>query len=147
MGHSLDLGETKHRTGRSCSSSMCHLFFTFKMLFLCLSMFLMAGVVTAKQEQRANLKFLVKSGCGVAEAWRRLRAVFGDSTMSQTQVRVWAKRFREGENNINDRPRPGRPKSKRTAANIRVIRDLVENDGRWSVRSLCNETGLTRHVV
>ncbi len=58
-------------------------------------------------EQQVNLKFLCKAGFKPIECWRRLRQVFQDDVMSQTQVRVWWKRFKAGEEQTANRPKSG----------------------------------------
>lgn len=58
-------------------------------------------------EQRSVLKFLCKSGDPPITCWRKLVNVFGADTMSKGRVRVWHRRFREGEENIKDKPKPG----------------------------------------
>ncbi len=100
-----------------------------------------------RHEQRVNLKFLCKAGFKPVECWRRLRQVFGDQTMSQTQVRVWWKRFQAWEEATRDRPKSGRPRSKRTCPNTQVIQDLISTDNRRSIRGLSMASGLTRGTV
>ena len=100
-----------------------------------------------RHEQRVNLKFLCKAGFKPIECWRHLRQVFQNDAMSQTQVRVWWKRFHSGEETTSDRPKSGRPRSKRTRLNTQVIRGLVGTDNRRSIRGLSNASGLSRGTV
>ncbi len=85
---------------------LCFLW-TFLVVFLHVEM----GDKQMKNEQRVALKFLVKSGKRPCDCLRALRPVFGDRTMSETQLRFWHKRFREGDAHCStaDKPRPGRP--------------------------------------
>ncbi len=64
-------------------------------------------IMEEQHEQRSMLKFLCESGDTPIQCWRKLREVFQDSTMSQGRVRVWHHRFRQGEENIRDKPKSG----------------------------------------
>ena len=46
--------------------------------------------------QRVVIKFLTNENIGPNEIWRRLRAKYGESTLSKTQVKFWHKEFRGG---------------------------------------------------
>ena len=43
------------------------------------------------------------------QTFKMLTVVFGESTMSRTQVQLWYSRFMEGREEVNDNARPGRP--------------------------------------
>ncbi len=74
-----------------------------------------------KEEQRIALKFLVSSGLTPIQCWCKLQDVFHEATMSKTQVRVWSRHFKEEkmEASVKDLPKSGRPRTVRTAANVR----------------------------
>ncbi len=93
-----------------------------------------------RAEQRITLKFLVKSGLSPIECWRKLKEVWKDATMCKTQVRSWHKRFKSGEEVVNDLPKSGRPRTKRTPENIAMVRDLLTDNPRQSLRDLCDQT-------
>ncbi len=44
-------------------------------------------VLDAKGEQRVTIKFLAQSGDTPIQVWRKLHAVWGDWTLSKTQMR------------------------------------------------------------
>ena len=96
-----------------------------------------------RHEQHVNLKFLSKAGFKPIECWRHLRQVFNDETMSQTQVRVWWKRFKGGQEETKDNPKSGRPRSSRTRTNAQRIQNLVSADNRRSIRGLSTASGLS----
>ena len=73
--------------------------------------------------------------------------MFQGKTMSQTQVRVWWRCFQAGEEVTRDRPKSGRPRSKRTRPNAQVIQNLVTTDNRRSIRGLSTASGLSRGTV
>ena len=46
-----------------------------------------------------------------AEAHRELQKVYGDAALSETTCRYWFRRFKDGDFDVDDRPREGRPKT------------------------------------
>ncbi len=50
-----------------------------------------------REDQRAALKFMVLSRKRPCVCLRELRSVFGDKTMSETQLWFWHKRFAQGD--------------------------------------------------
>ncbi len=95
------------------------------------------------------IKFLVRSGKKPAEIRRSLHQVWGDKTLSETQVRHWCCQFKDAplEKSTKDAPHTGRKQSKCVPANIQKIRDLISGDGRLSIADLCQETGLSYGTV
>ncbi len=128
------------------SSTFCKMF-GFVVIFPLFLMNANTPNVNARVEQRVTLKFLVKSGKSPIESWRDLQAVWGERTMSKTQVRMWHKRFKEGSDNTADAPRPGRPRTQRTDENIETIRGLIDHDPRQTIMQLSDCTGISTHVV
>ena len=45
------------------------------------------------------------------EAHRELQKVYGDAALSETTCRDWFSRFKDGDFDVDDRPREGRPKT------------------------------------
>ena len=45
-----------------------------------------------------------------AEAHRELQKVYGDAALSETTCRDWFRRFKDGDFDVDDRPREGRSK-------------------------------------
>ncbi len=94
-------------------------------------------------EQRAVLKFLVKTGLSPIECWRKLSEVHGINCMSKNCVRVWHKKFRNGWTDTKDQKRGGRRKSVRTPETIDVVRDAVGTQRRCTVRELASELSIS----
>ncbi len=69
---------------------------------------------------------MVAKGLKPIEIWRDLQSVFRDDTISQTQVRVWCRRFSGGDQTteVKDKPRSGRPN--RRSEHVEEIRELVQ---------------------
>ncbi len=97
----------------------------------------------ARLEQRSVLKFLSKSGHMPIECWRRLRDVFAEETMSKGQVRVWHKRFREGDENIKDKAKTGRPRSACTEMNCEAARTFIEDHRNSTLQDVAQELNVS----
>ena len=57
-----------------------------------------------------------------------LRTALRPNAPSDRTVARWAKRFREGREDVNDDPRSGRPVSELTDENIELVREVINND-------------------
>ncbi len=95
-------------------------------------------------EQRTVIKFLVKSGKSLMDCWRQLQGVFGDQTISAKTVRVWAKKFSNGHEDVKDKKRPGRTRSACTAENIQKVQDAILQDRRATLSDLSEMTDVKR---
>ena len=91
--------------------------------------------------QRVVIKFLTNENVGPNEIWRRLRAQYGESTLSKTQVKFWHKEFRGGRDDVQNTNHQRHPKTSITPENIAAIRDLIEGDRRLTVVEICQELG------
>ena len=98
-------------------------------------------------EQRINLKFLVKLGKKPSECLQLLREVYGDDAMSQARVYEWHKRFRDGRESVDDDQKTGRPSTARTDENVSRVRDLVHADRRLTIRMITAELGRAKESV
>ncbi len=75
---------------------------------------LLLGVMEKRVEQCTIIKFLVKSGHTLIQCWRQLRQAFQGDTVSKNCVRVWHKKFLQGEESTQDKKRSGWPRSAHT---------------------------------
>ena len=57
-----------------------------------------------------------------------LTVEFGESTMTRTQVQLWYNRFKEGQENVNENARPGRPSTLTTDENIEAVKEMILNN-------------------
>ncbi len=73
--------------------------------------------------------------------------MWNDKTMCKTQVHFWHKRFVNGQDEIVDGKRSGRPRSKLTPENIQKVSDLLQAEGKLSLREICKRTDLKMGVV
>ena len=90
-------------------------------------------------EQRANIKFCFKLGKKFAAIYELLKKVYGDDCMSRTQVYTQFTRFKNGRDDFNDDPRPGRPEASSRAELVEKVREIIAIDANFTVRMLAEE--------
>ncbi len=114
---------------------------------LCSLQFVFVFLLTmnAKLEQRANIKFLAKSGKSPTEVWRCLQGVYGGSTLSYPQVRMWHQRFKTGHNEVKDNPRSGRPATR--LQHVAAVRNSLQQDSRKTVKEVSEEISIPSSTV
>jgi hypothetical protein len=61
--------------------------------------------------------------------------VYGDNAIKKTAVCKWVTRFSEGRENVTYEERSVRPATKRTEENNTIVRQIVRENRRLSVRS------------
>ncbi|CAF1484669.1 unnamed protein product [Rotaria sordida] len=57
-----------------------------------------------------------------------LNSVYGDEAPGLSTIERWSKLFRDGREEVEDKPRPGRPISETTTENIEQVRLLIDDD-------------------
>ncbi|CAF1278719.1 unnamed protein product [Rotaria sp. Silwood1] len=62
-------------------------------------------------------------------------------------VKNWAKRFREGREDVSDDPRSGRPISILTVENIECVRQVIEDDPHSTYEDVIVKTDLSRGTI
>ncbi|XP_045118427.1 protein GVQW3-like [Portunus trituberculatus] len=98
-------------------------------------------------EQRYAIKFCVKLKKTKQEAYGLLKEAYGDERMSQASFYRWFNRFSEGNEQVEDEPRSGAPKSARKEENIEEVQRLVMQDRRISVRMISEAVGISTGTV
>ena len=73
--------------------------------------------------------------------------VYGDSAMKKTAVYKWVKRFSNGRESVTDEERSGRPATSRTEENITIVRQIVRENRRLTVRSVAAQVNIDRETV
>lgn len=82
---------------------------------------------------RANLLYEFKNQLKATEAARRIRSAFGEDAVSDNVAWFWFRRFKSGNESIEDEQRQGRPE---TCSNDEIKQYLGENP-----RATCPEIG------
>ncbi|XP_043524290.1 protein GVQW3-like [Frieseomelitta varia] len=92
--------------------------------------------MTERVEQRICIKFCQKLGHTCSETIRMIRKVYGDDSMSNTQIKEWYKRFKDGRVSVDSDYRSGRPSTSRTVENVERIQAAINKNCRLTVREL-----------
>ena len=79
-------------------------------------------------DQGINLTFLVKLEEMLMKSLQTLQEAYGDQAMSRARVFEWHRRFREGEEDVEDKPRSGR--SSKIDENVEEVRQAVRGGRR-----------------
>ena len=69
------------------------------------------------------------------------------SAPSYTIVTRWAKRFREGKQDVNDDPRSTSPVSEFTGENIELVRQFISNDPHSTYDEIIPDASLSHGTI
>ena len=98
-----------------------------------------------------NLRFYIqvrfKLGIALNEIFKELKAALPDNAPSLSTVTRWFKKYKQGSEDINDKPRQGRPITETTPVNIDKVRAVIENDPCCSYDEIEAETSLSRGTI
>lgn len=89
-----------------------------------------------KLQQRASIRFCVLLDKTPSQTLEMLQQAYKEQAMGKTQVFEWHKRFREGKNDLEDAPRPGRPSTSKTETNVNTIDAMLREDRRLSITKI-----------
>ena len=81
----------------------------------------MSDFVPNNRHLREVLIFFFHSKKTAAEAHRELQKVYRVTALSETTYRDWFRRFKDGDFDVDDRPRERRPKSFEDADVIYIL--------------------------
>jgi len=76
-----------------------------------------------------------------------IKKAFGDDSISETQIKFWYRRFKEGRESFESDPRSGRPSSSRTPENVERVRAAINKNRRLTVRELEEDLGIPKTSV
>ena len=91
-----------------------------------------------KFEYRSVLKFLVLKGESASNIYKYMVVVYGDRTPSCTTVFEWARRFKDGQLNIEDNPRGARPITTTNNETVKDVESLTIEDRRITIQQIAN---------
>ena len=92
-------------------------------------------------DQRNCIKFCVKNEINCARTFEMLTVVFGESTVSRSQVQLWYYRFKEGREDVNDAC-PSRPNTSITDENIEAGTKIILSNRRIIIRVVADDVGI-----
>ena len=81
------------------------------------------------------------------EILNELYGIYGPQTISMRTVFRRVKAFKAGKFSAEDDPRPGKPETSVTKANIAAVKIVVEQDARLSVKDIASCTGISESSV
>jgi transposase len=67
--------------------------------------------------------------------------------MGASSVRRWTKHLKDGNTDIADQPRCGRPRTAATEHNKQKVDELIRQDGRITVREIAARLGVGHHAI
>jgi transposase len=97
--------------------------------------------------RRAVINVLVIEGNSAGVIYERLPVVYGDAWMGASSVRRWVKHFKDGNTDIADHLRCGRPRTAATERNKQKVDELIRQDQRTTVREIAVQLGVGHHAV
>jgi len=100
-----------------------------------------------KFEQCCAIKFCVKLGESATVSYEKIQRGYGEYSLSRSQVFRWHMSFLEGQEQVEDEPRAGRPSTSKADGNVERVRSLVRSDRRWTLRIISSELNLNWFTV
>ena len=98
------------------------------------------------KEQRICIKFCFKLKKTAAETHCMLKEAFGESALSQARTSEWFKRFKEGQESVEDDKHTRRPSTCTTPEMIMKVRDVIHADRRQTIHDVCERVGLSYSI-
>ena len=104
-----------------------------------------------KIQQRCVIEFCVKLGKSGNEMLEMLWQAYGGETLSPAAVFQWWRYFKDGNMQVIDKARSGRPSTVVTDINIAKAAGLFENDRRLTLHKLPTSLNIsferTQHIM
>jgi histone-lysine N-methyltransferase SETMAR len=100
-----------------------------------------------KEPYRFYIKTRTLLGVTAATIHEELTIAYGAQAISYSTVQKWSKFFREGNMEIEDDPRSGRPVSKINSENIQLVQKVIDEDPHSTYDDIEAETQLSRGTI
>ena len=100
-----------------------------------------------KFEYRSVIKFLVLQEQSPSNIWKCMIVVYGDHAPSCTAVFECARRFKDGQLNIEDNPRCGRPITATDDQIVQSVEGLIIKDRRITIQQIAYAVGVSTYTV
>ena len=100
-----------------------------------------------KDEIRAYIKARSKLGCSLKKLMTEIFYCFWPSCVSNDTDRRWKKKFESGVESIKNAPKSGRPKSASRKEIVSKIKEIIEEDARFTVRDIARKVGISLSTV
>ena len=109
--------------------------------------FLLAGVLTESIKQRYCIKFCQKLGNNQAETIQKIQQAFGDEALSQTQIKEWFNRFKNGWMSVESEAHFGRLSTSRKEEVIEMVCQILLKDRRLTLWKIVEKVGISKESV
>ncbi len=106
-----------------------------------------ATEISLSLQQRCNVLFCVKLGWTVHATKDAITSVYSRESLSESRIAYWYHAFKKGRTCIVDMPRRFKERTGRSAENIQVISDLLQQDKRSTIARLSDGSGLPPATV
>jgi len=81
------------------------------------------------------------------ETIRLIKKTFGDDSMSEAQIKLWYRLFKDGWESVEIDPHSGRPSTSRTPENDQRVRAAINENRRMTVSELEEALGIPRTIA
>lgn len=95
------------------------------------------------EEIRAYIKVRTKLGHSVKQIFTELGEVYGSDKVSYETVRRWRQKFLTGTESIKDAAKSGRPVTVSGKTNVSKVKEIIESDGRYTIRDIAKAVGIS----
>jgi len=96
---------------------------------------------------KENIRFYIKMRAALnvqaRDIHEELYSVHGDQAPCLRTVERWCQRFREGQEELDDETRSGRPVAATTTENIEQVRMIIDDDSHVTIEEIQEQTGLS----
>jgi hypothetical protein len=90
--------------------------------------------IFTKEQMRGVIRFLFAEGVKPVENIRRMKAQYGDNSLSSSKICEWIDHFKKGRTSVCHEDRSGRPSAaSRTENNIQAVGRTVRENRRITV--------------
>ena len=76
-----------------------------------------------------------------------IQKAFGDNAMSAAEIKVWHKRFQDGQESVKSDPHSGRSATSRTPENVERVPVTINEDRRLTVQELEADPGIPKTTL
>lgn len=92
---------------------------------------------------RAYILTRYKLGYNGNEIYKEICDAYGHNEVSYMTVTRWIRKFKTGQESIENAPKSGRKRSVITKQNIIKVKDIIEKDARYTVRDIARMVGIS----
>ena len=103
--------------------------------------------MSERVDQRICIKFCFKLGHSSAETIPMIKKAFADDSMSEAQIKLWYRRFKDSRESVESDWLSGRPSTIRTPENFESVRAAINENRRLTVRELEEDLGIPLTIV